>query len=206
MDENRFDVWETVGRYRWQVLFLLIGLILLVAGLVVSAGMLFGDPKVEVVKSGALSVDSVDGELVVEVVGEVMEAGVYRLPIGSRVQDLLIVAGGVGIGADREWMEKSLNRAAKLVDGQKVYIPDKTQSANVKSQNDSSGLSGVHTGNLVNINTASFAELDSLPGIGQKYGQSIIEQRPYSSINELVERGVLPSGTFEKISDKISVY
>ena len=49
--------------------------------------------------------------------------GVYRLSQDDRIDDALIVAGGVSASADREWMEKFLNRAAKLSDGQKIYIP-----------------------------------------------------------------------------------
>jgi len=61
--------------------------------------------------------------LTVEIFGEVINPGVYKLPDGSRVDDLLIVAGGFSSSADRVWADKYLNRAAKITDGQKVYIP-----------------------------------------------------------------------------------
>ena len=65
---------------------------------------------------------------------------------------------------------------------------------------------GVENQGLVNINTASFEQLDKLPGIGQVYGQKIIEQRPYSNAEDLLNRKILPKSTFEKIKNLISVF
>ena len=64
---------------------------------------------------------------------------------------------------------------------------------------------GASGAGLVNINTSSLGELDKLPGIGQVYGQKIIEQRPYSNIEEILTKEVLPKNVFEKIKDKISL-
>ena len=62
---------------------------------------------------------------------------------------------------------------------------------------------------VVNINTATAAELDDLPGIGEVYSQRIVESRtwdgPYQTTEELVERRVIPRGTYEKIADLITV-
>ena len=57
--------------------------------------------------------------------------------------------------------------------------------------------------NLVDINSASKERLDALPGIGDKYAQKIIDNRPYRSKNELVRKKVIPQSTYEKIRDKI---
>lgn len=146
----------------------------------------------------------------VEIAGAVEKPGVYKLPLNSRVDDLLIVAGGLSATADRDWVSKNINRAAKLTDGQKVFIPDKQSgeaSANKSGgyQNISTVLGDKNT-SLVNINTASAKELDSLPGIGQVYAQKIIEQRPYSTPEELVTKKVIPKSTYEKIKDRISVW
>lgn len=168
--------------------------------------------KVEILEgSGGAKAD-----LVVEIAGEVIRPGVYKLPAGSRVEDLLIAAGGLAAGADRENIEKYLNRAAKLTDGQKVYVPSIAESNNSQSNavsakksdyiNSDQGILGVNQSGLVNINSASLTELDKLPGIGPVYGQSIIEHRPYSTPEELVTKGALKQSVYEKIKDKITVY
>ena len=170
----------------------------------------FGEtPEIEVLES-ASSVK--EEEIVVEVAGAVEKPGVYRLENGSRVEDLLITAGGVSAGADRDWMEKMINRAARLKDGQKLYIPDVGEQTDVLSANSNGGEQtisepwGSGLEDLVNINAATLKELDSLPGIGPVYGQNIIEHRPYSSVEELLSRDVIPKSTYEKIKGKIKVY
>ena len=59
---------------------------------------------------------------------------------------------------------------------------------------------------LININTASLQELDTLPGIGPVYGQSIVEHRPYSNIEELMSKGALKKNVYEKVKDLVTIY
>jgi len=124
---------------------------------------------------------------------------------------LLITAGGLSEKADRLWVEKNLNRAAKLIDGQKIYIPRADEQSNLttaKNSVDNQTIStnlGSSGGGAININTASQKELESLEGIGPVYAQNIIEHRPYSNTEELVSKDVLKKSLFEKIKNKISV-
>ncbi len=215
--------------YRFYVLGGLVILFLLGAVVLYFKGFFSGtDGKVEIlsatssaeVKSAATTTTQ---ELVVEISGEVQKPGVYHFSSGARIDDLLEQAGGVTEDADTEWLSKALNRAAKLSDGQKLYIPrvkevvvevPKNQSGEVSAKESSADTQGVvsrtiisqPSNNLLNINSASLNELDKLPGIGPAYAQKIVDHRPYSEAIELKTKKVVPNATYEKIKDKISVY
>lgn len=194
------------------LIFLLVGLILIGLGvLIYKNGGISGGSRVEVLNSSTDSQNTTSEanpvSIVVEITGAVEKPGVYRLPIGSRIDDLLIISGGVSVNANREWIEKNINRASKLTDGQKLYIYSQSDvlSANTTGGiKPDQGILGVENGSLLNINTASLNDLDTLPGIGPVYGQSIIEHRPYSTIEELLSKGVLKKSVYEKIKNKIT--
>jgi len=188
------------------------GLIILGLGMFLyKDGYITGSDKIEVIQETA---DGQNGsnELVVEIAGSVQKPGVYKMLNDARVEDLLIAAGGVSADADRFWMEKMLNRAARLTDGQKIFIPNINEQSEVLSDKVSrEGGSSFQGGNiagegLININTASASELESLNGIGPVYARSIIEHRPYSSVEELLSKSALKKNVYEKIKDKVSVY
>ncbi len=194
------------------ILIFLVGLILLGLGFFLSKNAFNLSPtKVEVLEATTEGVGT-NSFVVMEIAGEVEKPGVYKLQNGSRIEDALVVAGGLSQNADRSWVEKSLNRAAKLSDGQKVYIPgvgehfDWLSAKNSGTYQNTSSVFSERGSGLTNINTASLSQLDSLPGIGQVYAQNIIEHRPYSSIEELLSKGVLKKTVYEKIKDKITVY
>jgi len=201
------------------IIFCLLGLILIGFGVLSFKTNIFssGD-KVEIISSKPERSD-LSGEIVVEISGCIEKPGVYKLPINSRIDDLLIVSGGLSIDADREWVNKNINRASKLIDGQKIYIyparpaggsQSEVQSAkktgDIKLDQGVLGISGSEPVILVNINTASQSELEKLVGIGPVYAQKIIEQRPYSNLEELVSKKIIPQKTYEKIKNEISVY
>jgi competence protein ComEA len=197
-------------RNRIFFLILLAGLTLIGLGIILTR-VNVDSARVEVLEATTEALGG-ESEIVVEIAGEVQTPGVYHLPFGARIEDLLVAAGGIASNADRDWLQKSLNRAAKLFDGQKIYIPaigEQSTPPTAKNgegyQNVSANFSGQGSG-LVNINASTLKELDALPGIGPVYGQSIIEHRPYSTKEELVSKGALKQSVFEKIKDLITVY
>lgn len=190
-------------------LLLIVGALLLISGVIyVLYDELVVADKVEVLEE---TTEDQEGIMVVEIAGEVTNPGVYKLSLGSRVEDLLVAAGGITANADRNWMAKVLNRAAKLTDGQKIFIPS-TQQSTVLSAKKTEGDQSISTssdasfGSLLNINTASLSQLEALWGIGQITAQNIIDQRPYSTVEELLTKGVLKKNVYDRNKDLLSVY
>jgi competence protein ComEA len=147
----------------------------------------------------------------VDVEGKVLKPGVYSLPEGARVQDALIASGGMSAKADREYMSKHVNLAQKLSDGAKIYIPGigeitsaDTSVVSNTAPNMASTTSIGDNSNLININTATTDQLDTLPKIGPVTAQKIIASRPYGSKEELVSKKVLGQKTYEGLKDKIT--
>lgn len=194
--------------------------VLVVVGLAGAGSLIYGlgvqlwqqKPVVEIVRSDTV-LECHGGEcgrqtIYVDVAGAVERPGVYKLQAGSRIGDAVIVAGGLSVAADREWVGETLNLAKEIKDGEKVYIPRHSEnvgySDNQKTQN--AGLSENRINQRVNINTASLAELDKLTGIGPSRAQAIVDNRPYASSEELVVKAKIPASVYEKIQELVSVY
>jgi len=137
----------------------------------------------------------------VDIAGAVNRPGVYQLPSGSRVNDLITACGGFTSWANRDFLEKSLNRARFLEDGEKLFIPYQGQEE-VDYQKGGSG-------EKININQASRQELMLLPGIGEKYAQAIIDYRQsqgkFDSIEEIKKVQGIGEKTFEEIKDRLAI-
>lgn len=187
-----FDLKSWVEAHRWVVLGALVGVALIGAGVFWSKADT-QQPEVQVLSA------TVAAELTVDISGEVARPGVYKLPAGSRVEDALRVAEGLTESADTNYIEKYLNRAAKVSDGQKLYIPHRSAE---KTQN----LQNSKTQTFININSASQAELEGLPEIGTTRAKNIIAGRPYQNISELVEKKIVGQKVFDQIKGQISVW
>ena len=149
----------------------------------------------------------------VHVIGAVPRPGLFELAEGARVQDAIDAAGGLLAVAD----ENALNLAALLDDGQQLNIPYKTGSepvdddgvSDLPSSSDTEGSSQDPDTELVNINTATLEELDTLPGIGPTTAQKIIDYRtengPFSVIEDIMNVSGIGPATFEDIQDLITV-
>lgn len=133
---------------------------------------------------------SVFSEIRVDVEGAVVKPGLYRLPDDARVEDAIAAASGLSGDVDAETFGKTINRAMKLVDGAKIYIP--TQDSEV-------------TSGLISVNTASLSELESLPGVGEVTAKKITDNRPYQTFEELISKKAVGTALFEKIKSQISL-
>ena len=193
--------WLPIGLSLLGLIFFAYGLISFIGSSQSGSGLVFEDPSASSGQGASESAKIANREIVVDVEGAVVKPGVYHIPFDSRIKDGLIAAFGLSSDANRDWVAKNLNLAAKLTDGGKIYIPRVGEDVKGTTHSASSGQAG-----SININTASISELDTLSGIGAATAQKIIDSRPYGDIAELVSKKVLTSKVFEKIKEKITVY
>lgn len=155
-------------------------------------------------EAGGGPLPSPSASVVVYVCGAVRAPGVVRLPAGSRVADALELAGGATARADLT----ALNLAARLSDGQQVLVPQAAAAGAPAAAAPAAGTAA-SGGGLVNINTASVEELDTLQGIGPVTAQKIVDYRTanggFSSIEEIKNVPGIGEAKFAAIRDAITV-
>ena len=140
------------------------------------------------------------GEVVVAVAGKVRSPGLVRLPAGSRVDDAVRAAGGPVDGAD----PGLLNLARRLVDGEQVLVgvdpPPGTAAA---------GPAAAEGGGLLDLNVATAADLDALPGIGPVLAQRIVDWRSengrFASVDQLREVTGIGEAKYRDLESKVTV-
>lgn len=145
--------------------------------------------------------------ILIHVAGAVNHPGVYTLAAGSRVQDAIEIAGGF----QQEAISQTINLAAYLQDGTQLWIPSVLEpQPTVNTSNlTTKGTAPLDLGVLVNINTASQGDLETLPGIGPVLAAEIITYREtegdFLSIEDLQKVPGIGPATFEKIQHLITV-
>jgi len=172
-----------------SILAIAISIVLLVKSTQTTTPIEFFSDKVEASGSATLTID---------VEGAVVSPGVYTLSRGARVEDALTAAGGLSADADRALFAKTVNRAAKMTDGAKIYIP-------VIGTDQTSHIVGDTKNGLVSVNFATAAELDVLSGVGPVTAQKIIDNRPYQSLDELVTKKAISASLYDKLKDTLSL-
>ena len=147
--------------------------------------------------------------IVVDVAGAVLRPGVYRLPAGSRIGDAIDAAGGYDPRVDADRAADELNLASVISDGDRIRVPSRDDSPGTAAGDPGGAAqSGEAGGGLVNVNSASAAELGVLPGIGPVTAGKIIaarEEEPFAAIDDLLSRKVVGNATMEKIRDLVTV-
>lgn len=178
-------------------LFLLAIPILAVAGLGAAVFLRDDAPPPVLEAAPSPTVAPTPPSLVVDVSGAVARPGVIRLPAGARIVDALAAAGGFTADADRA----ALNQAALLRDGARVYVPKPGEAP-------PAGSSGSDAERKVNLNLASAAELEGLPGIGPNTAARIVHSREakvFARTDDLQTRGLVSPRVFADLRDQVTV-
>lgn len=195
----------------------LVGLVLVVVATLVGAGLWYARslPRpVEIAAPSNASSPAVSGApaiassspspatIIVDVAGWVRKPGVYEFSQGDRVIDAVNRAGGARSGADLT----SLNLAAPLVDGTQVVVSK--QGSTAPAATGSTSATGGSTA-LINVNTASETELETLPGVGPVTAAAIIDYRiqngPFASVDDLIDVSGIGPSTLEQLRPFVTV-
>ena len=145
----------------------------------------------------AVSVNIISDDIYVYICGNVCDPGVYRAEKGSRIYQIVELAGGLTDEADIN----SINQAAECSDGEMIYIPAVGEDPEpvVYGTNDT----------RININTADAGELQEISGIGSSRAQDIISYREnngkFTSVEDIMKVPGIKQGMYDKIKDQIRV-
>jgi len=180
---------EQLERYRWLIVALF------AVPLLVGIGFLLNDrlsgPEPLEINMGDVPL----GEIRVYVTGAVQRPGVYPLQEGNRWIDALEAAGGPTADADLA----RVNLARRAQDEDQIVVPRQGEAS----------VSATNQSPLININTASQAEMESLPGIGEVRATAILRSRttdgPFAAIEDLLARDLIPESVYEQIAPLITV-
>ncbi|MEU1250187.1 ComEA family DNA-binding protein [Micromonospora arida] len=163
------------------------------AGNTVSAAPAVGDPSV-----------SSSGEVVVAVAGKVRKPGLVRLPAGSRLADAVQAAGGALPGVD----VALLNPARKVTDGELIVVGVTPPPVPGGVAGPAAGGAAPAAGPL-NLNTATLAQLDALPGVGPVLAQRILTHRDqhggFKSVGDLRQVDGIGDARYEQLKDLVTV-
>lgn len=211
---------EMLKEYKWQIA------LPAAAGLLMATFLIFSQPaksdqtgltdfpQTEQASSSSESVEETNTEaseefsqLVVDVKGAVAKPGLYTLEADARVNDAVEAAGGLTSQAD----PKSINLAQKLSDEAVVYVASKDENISVVASTTASSAMSQEEKNtsLVNLNTATEADLQTISGIGAKRAADIIAYREanggFKSVDDLNNVSGIGDKTMESIRPYVTV-
>ena len=180
---------ELLERYRWLIVALFA--VPLLSGIFLLLEARLDDPNPLPLQTG----DTAISDIRVYIIGGVENPGVYSVPDGSRWIDAIDAAGGSTSDADLD----GVNLARRVNDEDQIVVPLLGQGL----------VAAASQSPLIDINTAGESELRSLPGIGEVRASTIVRSRdadgPYTSIDDLRDRDLIPDSVFDDIEDLIAV-
>jgi competence protein ComEA len=226
-DPQREKAEPKAGRVSFLLVAVTVALVVAAVGLAIWATLPAGGVAVEQpegIVNGAfepLGPTAVDGEqrplgsatalavatqdVVVDVQGAVIDPGVHTLPATSRVADAIAAAGGYAPGVDIAAASRQINLAARLEDGAQIRVPALGEAPSLDRPTADAGQAG--GSGLIDLNSATVEQLDTLPGVGPVTAAKIIDARsqsPFAAVDELLARGVVGPATFENIRDLVT--
>ncbi|WP_213454092.1 ComEA family DNA-binding protein [Rhizomonospora bruguierae] len=143
-------------------------------------------------------------EVVVAVVGKVRRPGLVRLPAGARVADAIEAAGGLLPGTDIAL----LNLARKVTDGELIAVGI-TAPPGAEAGGGATGVPAAGGGGPLNLNTATLAQLDALPGVGPVLAQRILDYREahggFRSVSELRQVQGIGNARYDDLKSLVTV-
>ena len=170
-------------------------------------------PEAPTTASPAVSPSPTLTQVRIYITGAVVKSDVYILPKGSIIKDAILAAGGFTEEADRE----RINQALELKDQQHIHvsrfgeveIPLTQPGEPGQGTGGGSPETGPDRGGVINLNTATLDQLDSLPGIGPAIAQRIIDYREqiggFKHIDQITEVSGIGDATLAKVRDQITV-
>ncbi len=159
----------------------------------------FSLPKDEIIIQASQENEVEEEYIFVHIEGCVNEPGLIKAPKGTRLYELIELAGGETEEADLS----KVNLASIVIDAQKVYIPK------IYVHEEENNISSISSEGIVNINTATIEELQTLDGIGPSMAEKIIKHREekgyFSAPEDIMNVSGIGEGKYNKIKDKITI-
>lgn len=190
------------------VLILMLAAVLRIHGAKTAAVTVKAAEKAETETAEETDPDEAEAEgtgriIFVDISGGVSNPGVYQVAEGTRLFEVVSMAGGLAENADIN----SVNQASFVEDGEKIIIPLAGEAADAAPQAQTSASADLSSLMLININTAAKEELTTLNGIGDVMAERIIEYRSskkFKNKEDIKEVKGIGDGIYEKIKDSIT--
>lgn len=207
---------KQLKKYRVEVVILIIAFLIALASLIIYLKTYQNtDEVITQTTPKIIKPTNTPINIYVDVSGSVINPDLYKASSGTRLKEAIKMAGGLSSDADKDFFARNFNLASIVTDQEKIYIPsvwevnngyfteDPQVVNNPSPQNNPSLIT--NNPSLININSASMEELDTLPGVGKVTAQKIIDNRPFGALEELIDKKIVNKTVFENIKNLITI-
>lgn len=203
---------KIIKKYLVEIVFLLTAIVFTLISLTILLNNKSENNEEKIVVKEEKNINQ--SKIYIDISGSVNKPGLYQLNTNSRLKDAIDKAQGLSENADKNFFYRNFNLARILTDQEKIYIPsiwevqsglflESPQQINFISPNNIQINNQENS--LININEADIEELDTLPGVGKVTAQKIIDNRPFQSLEDLINKKIINKSTYEKIKDLITL-